>query len=52
MLLTLSERQSVANVMCDEYRKASKKRSGQMLDEFFMPFQKLETKERVVLATI
>jgi len=29
----MSERQSVTNVMRDEYRKASKRRKGQMLDE-------------------
>ena len=34
MPLTMKERQSVTNVMRDEYRKATKKRKGQMLDEF------------------
>lgn len=34
MPLTMSERQSVTNQLRDEYRKAGKKRKGQMLDDF------------------
>lgn len=34
MPLNMSERQSVTNVMREEYRRATKKRKGQMLDEF------------------
>ena len=34
MPLIMSEKQSVTNVMRDEYRKANKKRKGQILDEF------------------
>ena len=33
MPLIMSEKQSVTNVMRDEYRKAGKRRKGQMLDE-------------------
>ena len=34
MPLTMSEKKAVTNQMRDEYKKASKKRKGQMLDEF------------------
>lgn len=36
MPLSMKEKQSVTNVIRDEFRKASKKRKGQMLDDFCM----------------